>query len=169
MIAIACADAKNGIGKDGKLLVSIPEDMKFFREATKDSVVIMGRKTLFSLKNKEPLKDRINVVLTNNPKKLIKEYKDYDNIFFVQNLTELNEICKNYNDKKIFLIGGASIYDTLIDFCNRCYITRLDKTFDADTFLPDLEERGFILESESEEFTYKNIKYKFTSYIKKVN
>ena len=167
MIAIVCADAKNGIGKDGKLLVSIPEDMKFFREATDNSVVIMGRKTLFSLKNKEPLKNRINVVLTNNAKKLRKEYEEYDNIFFVQNLTELNEICKQYNDKKVFLIGGASIYDTLIDFCSRCYVTRLNKVFDADTFLPDLEERGFILESESEEYTYKNIKYKFASYIKK--
>ena len=56
MIAIACLDAKNGIGKDGKLLISIPEDMSFFRNTTKDNIVIMGRKTLFSFKDKMPLK-----------------------------------------------------------------------------------------------------------------
>ena len=60
MYAIACIDKNNGIGKNGNLLISIPDDMRFFRETTKDSIVIMGRKTLFSFKNKEPLKNRIN-------------------------------------------------------------------------------------------------------------
>ena len=81
MIAIACIDAKNGIGKDGKLLISIPEDMNFFRTTTKDNIVIMGRKTLFSFKDKMPLKNRINIVFATN-KKLADDYKGIDNIFF---------------------------------------------------------------------------------------
>ena len=165
MIAIACVDAKNGIGKNGNLLISIPEDMKFFRENTKDSVVIMGRKTLFSFKDKKPLKNRINIVFTRNDK-LKDEYKDCENIFFVKNEVELEKLLENYKDKKVFLIGGASIYKDLIDKCDTCLITKLDKSFDADTFFPDLSKHGFIAESESENNTYENINYKFIKYIR---
>ena len=108
MIAIACLDQKNGIGKDGKLLISIPEDMRFFRENTKESVVVMGRITLFSFKNREPLKNRINVVFTNN-ENLKNDYKDFENIYFVKNENELNDVLNKYKDKKVFLIGGAKI------------------------------------------------------------
>lgn len=165
MIAIACVDNNNGIGKDGKLLISIPEDMKFFREVTDDSIVVMGRKTLFSFKDKAPLKNRINVVFTNN-KKLEKEYKDYDNIFFIKTLTELNEIFKKHPEKKVFLIGGATLYNDLIDFCDKCYITKVNKTFKADSFFPNLEAHGFILDCESEVFTHNKIEYKFITYKK---
>lgn len=165
MIAIACVDKKNGIGKDDNLLISIPDDMKFFRETTKDSVVVMGRKTLFSFKNKEPLKNRINIVFTNN-KKLKDEYKNFDNIFFVQNQDELNEILKKYKEKKVFVIGGASIYEKFIDRCDEVYITKVDKEFDADTFFPRLEEHGFKIESMSEIFNYDGISYQFLKYIK---
>lgn len=163
MIAIACLDAKNGIGKDGKLLISIPEDMQFFRDNTKDSVVVMGRKTLFSFKDKKPLKNRINIVFTHNDK-LKEEYKDFDNIFFVNSQSELDALLKKYVDKKVFLIGGAKIYNDLIDKCDSCLITRLDKSFDADTYFPNLEEHGFIIESESENYTYEDINYKFLKY-----
>lgn len=165
MIAIACLDAKNGIGKDGKLLISIPEDMQYFRENTNDSVVIMGRKTLFSFKDKKPLKNRINIVFTNNDK-LKDEYKDFDNIYFIKSEAELDELINKYSDKKVFLIGGAKIYNDLIDRCDSCLITRLDKVFDADTYFPDLEAHGFIVKSESETFTFENIKYKFVQYVK---
>ena len=165
MTAIACLDAKNGIGKDNKLLISIPEDMKFFRENTKDSVLIMGRKTLFSFKDKKPLKNRINIVFTTK-EQIKNEYSEYDNIFFVKNIEELNILLNNYRNKKVFLIGGASIYEKLIDFCDSCLITKLDKSFEADTYFPDLTAHGFIIESESETFTYNNIKYKFIKYRK---
>lgn len=163
MIAIACLDAKNGIGKDGKLLISIPDDMKFFRENTKDSVIIMGRKTLFSFKDKAPLKNRINIVFTNNDN-LKNDYTQYDNIFFVKSTDELNEILSKHKDKKVFLIGGAKIYNDLIDLCDTALITKLDKTYDADSYFPDLESHGFKIISESDEHTYENINYKFLTY-----
>ena len=163
MIAIACLDQKNGIGKDGKLLISIPEDMRFFRENTKESVVVMGRITLFSFKNREPLKNRINVVFTNN-ENLKNDYKDFENIYFVKNENELNDVLNKYKDKKVFLIGGAKIYNDFIDKCEYAYITRVEKTFDADSFFPDLKEHGFVIESESDTYTYEDIKYKFVTY-----
>lgn len=163
MIAIACLDSKNGIGKDGKLLISIKEDMQFFRENTKDSIVVMGRKTLFSFKDKAPLKNRINIVFTTNTE-LANDYKMYDNIFFVKTKEEMWDIIKKYPDKKSFLIGGAKIYNDLITECDTAYITRLDKSFPADSYFPDLTKNGFKIKNESETFTYEDIHYKFVTY-----
>lgn len=165
MTAIACLDAKNGIGKDGNLLISIPEDMKFFRENTKDSVVIMGRKTLFSFKDKAPLKNRINIVFTNN-QELKNNYKAFDNVYFISNESELETLLKKYSDKKVFLIGGAKIYNNLIDKCDTALITKLDKEFEADSYFPDLENHGFKIESESANYSYEGINYKFITYKK---
>lgn len=165
MIAIACVDKNNGIGKDGKLLISIPEDMQFFKEHTKDSVVVMGRKTLFSFKNKAPLKNRINIVFTNN-ENLKNEYKEYDNIFFVNSKESLNNILSKYKDKKVFLIGGAYIYKLLIDECDTALITKLDKAFDADVFFPNLKEKGFVVDSISETYNYDDLHYNFITYKK---
>ena len=64
MRAIVAADEHWGIGKDNKLLVSIPQDMKFFRNETTGKVIIMGRKTLESFPNARPLPNRKNIVLT---------------------------------------------------------------------------------------------------------
>lgn len=165
MIAIACVDAKNGIGKDGKLLISIPDDMKFFRETTKDSIVIMGRKTLFSFKDKMPLKNRINIVFTTNDK-LKKDYENVGNIYFIKEKSEIKDIVDRFPNKKIFVIGGASIYEKLIDLCDTCLITKVDKTFGADTYFPDLEKNGFKIEKESELHDYEGINYKFITYKK---
>lgn len=165
MIAIACIDKNNGIGKNDKLLISIPEDMRFFRETTSNSVIIMGRKTLFSFKNKEPLKNRINIVFTKNDS-LKNEYMDFDNIFFVKNESELNNILDKYKDKKVFIIGGASIYNKFIDKCDEVLITRVDKEFDADTFFPNLEDYGFKIKNKSEIFYHNDISYQFITYSK---
>lgn len=165
MTAIACVDKNNGIGKNGNLLISIPDDMKFFREKTMDSVVIMGRKTLFSFKNKEPLKNRINIVFTLN-KGLKEDYKKFDNIFFVSSDKELDEVLNNYKEKKAFLIGGETIYNNFIDKCDEALITKVNKSFDADTFFPKLEDKNFKIVSESELFYYNDISYQFLTYKK---
>ena len=69
MRAIFCADEKWGIGKDNGLLFSLPKDMKFFRETTKGKVVVMGRKTLESFPGGQPLKGRVNIVLSSKEAK----------------------------------------------------------------------------------------------------
>ena len=66
MKAIVCVDKNWGIGKNNDLLFSIPDDMKFFRETTKGKVVVMGSNTLKSFPNGNPLKNRVNVVLSSS-------------------------------------------------------------------------------------------------------
>ena len=75
MNLIVAVDSNWAIGKENKLLVSIPQDMKFFRETTKGKVVAMGRKTLESFPGGQPLKNRVNVVLTTD-----KNYKVKDTV-----------------------------------------------------------------------------------------
>ncbi|MBO7671026.1 MAG: dihydrofolate reductase, partial [Oscillospiraceae bacterium] len=85
MKLIAAIDNHWNIGKDGALLVHIPQDMKFFREKTMGKVVVMGRKTLESFPGKKPLKGRTNIVLTTS-----RSYK-VENAIVVNSLQELNE------------------------------------------------------------------------------
>ncbi len=66
MKAILSADLNWGIGYRGKLLQRVPEDMKYFMKMTMGKVVVMGRETFESLPGKQPLKDRINIVLSKN-------------------------------------------------------------------------------------------------------
>lgn len=73
MHLIVAVDKNWAIGKNNKLMWSIPADMKYFRETTKGNIVIMGRKTLESFPQSQPLKNRVNIVITNN-----KDYKVKD-------------------------------------------------------------------------------------------
>ena len=159
MNLILSADRNWAIGKDNKLLVRIPADMKFFRETTTGKVVIMGRKTLESFPNGLPLKNRTNIVLTANP--------DYQarGAVLVHSEAELAEELKKYNDKEIYVIGGESIYRMLLDQCDTAYVTKIDYQYEADTFFPNLDERPeWELVEQSEEQTYFDLEYCFVKY-----
>ena len=98
MNLIVAVDKNWAIGMDNKLLVSIPQDMKFFRETTKGKVVAMGRKTLESFPGGQPLKNRVNVVLTSDKKYNVK------GIVVVHSIDEMVEELKKYNDEDISAI-----------------------------------------------------------------
>ncbi|WP_122642017.1 dihydrofolate reductase [Luxibacter massiliensis] len=162
MNMIAAADRNWAIGFQNKLLVSIPSDMKFFRETTSGKVVVMGRKTLESFPNGLPLKNRTNIVLTTNI-----EYQVKDAVF-VHSEEELLEELKKYDSDEIFVIGGESIYKQLLPHCDTAYITRIDHIFQADTYFPDLDADGdWELTEESEEQTCFDLEYRFTKYRRK--
>ncbi|MBQ3772896.1 MAG: dihydrofolate reductase, partial [Pseudobutyrivibrio sp.] len=112
MNLIVAVDKNWAIGKDNKLLVSIPDDMKFFRETTTGKVVVMGRKTLESFPNSKPLPNRVNIVLTRDAKYEAK------GAVVVHSKEELNEELKKYNSDDIYVIGGESIYRLMLDECD---------------------------------------------------
>ena len=159
MNAIVAADKNWAIGYKNKLLVSIPADMKFFRETTVGKVVVMGRKTLESFPGGQPLKKRTNIVLTKDPNYQVKDalvFHDVENL-----LEEL----KKYPDEEIYVIGGESIYRQMLPYCTDAYVTRIDHAYEADTFFPNLDEdKEWVLEGESDEQTYFDLEYVFTKY-----
>ncbi|WP_047449210.1 dihydrofolate reductase [Alistipes sp. ZOR0009] len=160
MIALVVAMAgNNAIGKDNQLLWHISEDLQFFKKLTLGGTVIMGRKTYESIGR--PLPKRRNIVITRTEGYLA------DGAEIVHSLEEALSIAES--DEKVFIIGGGEIYRQAISFADMLYITKVDRTYDADTFFPDIEysqwkevdrvdfERGATYEYPFSFFTYKKL------------
>lgn len=159
MQAIAAVDNNWAIGYKGRLLTSIPEDMKLFKNETMGNVVVMGRKTLESFPGKKPLPSRTNIVLTT-----FQDYRSGDAIV-VHTLDELFDHLADYDTEKIYVIGGESIYRQLLPYCDRALITKIDMDYDADAHFLDLDkEDGWKMTGESDEQTYFDLCYTFTEY-----
>ena len=162
MKAILSADKNWGIGYNNKLLVSIPSDMKFFRQTTTGRVVVMGRKTLESFPNGLPLKNRTNIVLTGN-----RDYQVKDAVI-VHSKDELMEELKKYAADDIYVIGGESIYRMLLPECDTVLVTKIDRAFQADTYFPNLDEMDeWEMTEEGEEQTCFDLEFRFTKYERK--
>lgn len=159
MNIIAAVDQQWAIGKNNELLIRIPDDMKQFRRLTTGNVVVMGRKTLESFPNQAPLKDRVNIVLTKNTDYKVK------GAIVVHSLEELQEELKQYDTKDVFVIGGGSIYEQLVDLCDTAYITKIDYRYEADAYMPNLEkDPAWSVTEESEEQTYFDVIYTYQIY-----
>ena len=162
MNLIVAVDKNWGIGKDNNLLVHLKGDMKFFREKTLGKVVVMGRSTLESFPNGEPLKDRINIVITH------RDDFTKDGVTVVHNMDELAEEINKYNPDDVMVIGGASVYNELMTSCDRLFVTKIDKEFDADTFIKNADELlQFKVYKKSEIQEENGIKYQFVEYVRK--
>ena len=162
MKAILAADKNWGIGYNNRLLVSIPSDMKFFRQTTTGKVVVMGRKTLESFPNGMPLKNRTNIVLTGNQNYQVKD------AIVVHSEDELMEELKKYETDDIYVIGGESVYRMMLPYCDTAYVTKINRAFQADTFFPNLDEMDeWEMTEESEEQTCFDLEFCFTKYERK--
>ena len=159
MKAILSADLDNGIGKNGGLLIRIPEDMKRFRRMTMGGTVIMGRKTYLSLPDKKPLPGRKNIILS-------KTLGDTEGFIVVKSTEELfKEVSPD--DENAFVIGGGEIYALLLPYCTDIYLTVIEHHLDADTFFPDISPDEWRLVGMSATFTHDFIKYHYEDYKKK--
>ena len=162
MNLIVAVDENWAIGNRNKLLVSIPADMKFFREMTKGNVVVMGRKTMESFPGGQPLKKRTNIVLSRDESYQVKD------AVVVHSLEELLEQLKSFPEESIYVIGGESIYRQFLPYCTTAHVTSIDYTYDGDAYFPDLEEEeGWYLAEEGDEQTYFALCYPFRRFRRK--
>ncbi len=156
MKAIVAVDKKWGIGKNNDLLFSLPEDMKFFREKTKDKTVCMGYNTLLSFPGSKPLKNRVNIVLA-------PEGVSRDDCIIVHTLEELSNTLKNYSD--VYVIGGAMFYKTMLPYCEEIFVTKVDADGEATVFYPNLDElEGFEMVYSSDKINSNGLDIRFTTY-----
>lgn len=161
MNLIVAVDKNWAIGNQNKLLVSIPADMKFFRETTMNKVVVMGRKTLESFPNGLPLKRRTNIVITRD-----KNYQVKDAIV-VHSVEEALKELEKYNEEDIYVIGGESIYRQMLPYCKVAHVTKIDHAYEADTYFPNLDEKEeWLVTGVSDEQTYFDLEYEFVRYEK---
>ncbi len=156
--AIVHADKEWGIGKNNDMMFSLPKDMKFFRETTKGNTVVMGGKTLRSLPNGAPLKNRVNIVLSRGQVR--------DDCIIVRDLEALKNELKSRGNEKIYVMGGGEIYKALLPYCDEALVTKVDAIGGAEIFFPNLDEDGrFSLVEESEWLEDNGYRIKFTRYV----
>ena len=159
MNVIAAVDENWAIGNRNELLVRIPADHRFFREETTGKVVILGRKTLQTFPGGLPLKNRENLILSENENFKVKDAEVFNSI------EELLERLKDYDTEDVYVIGGESVYRQLLPYCDTAHITKIDRAYEADAFFPNLEEDPeWELTGESDEPVYFDITYHFKKY-----
>ena len=124
IISILNCDKEYGIGKRNGLLFSLPKDMKFFRETTLNHVVCMGENTLLSFPGSKPLKNRTNIVLSQDPT------HNYEGVINVHTFEEFLRAIKQHSLKDdVFIIGGASIYRQTLPYVDQVYLTKVNGFF----------------------------------------
>lgn len=162
MNAIVAADINWGIGREGKLLAYLPEDLKYFRRMTVGKTVIMGRKTLESLPGARPLKDRKNIVLTKD-----LDYRAGDALV-CHSREDVLEAVGPDGMEDAFVIGGGSVYAQFLADCTAAYVTRIRQDLSPDTYFPDLDkDPGWELLSAGDENIYNGIIFQYCIYRRK--
>jgi dihydrofolate reductase len=135
---LVAASTNNVIGKEGKLLWHLPNDMKFFKNTTWGMPVVMGRKTYESLAG-EPLPGRFNFVITRS--------RDWDphneKAKVVAGLTEAIDAAAETDCRETFVIGGGQIYAEAMAIADRIYMTRVDAVLEGDTWFPAISEKDW--------------------------
>ncbi len=122
---IVTVDRDWGIGRENEMLAHIQPDLKYFRETTTGHPVIMGYKTYLSLPEKSrPLPNRDNIILTSQD-------LDIENVQIVHSLDELLDLIKSkYSDIEVFIIGGSSVYEQMLPYADKLYLTHIFRKFD---------------------------------------
>jgi dihydrofolate reductase len=133
MNLIVNVDLDWGIGREGRLLVHLREDMKRFRQLTTGQTIVCGRKTLETFPKATPLPDRTNIVLTRD------RHFQVEGALICHNLAELAVSLTETPAESVFIAGGDSLYHQLLPFCHLAYVTRVHRRFQADTFFPNLD------------------------------
>ena len=163
MINIIAAIGKNNeLGKGNSLIWNIPKDLKFFREKTKNSIIVMGRNTFNSLPKILPGRKHIILSSTNNFNKEIN-----DDVTVINSKEDLINLCKKISENnEVFIIGGASLYSMFIDIADVLYITHIEKVEEtADVYLAKISVAKWkenILANDEEN----NIKFAWVEYTK---
>lgn len=162
MKLIASVDNNWAIGYKDSLLVRIPQDMKNFRRLTVGNTIVLGRKTLAGFPGGVALPQRTNIVLTNNPKLEVR------NAIVVHSKQDLfNElILGGYDLDNVCVVGGSSIYKLLEPYCTEAILTKIDYSYQADSYFPNLDEKeNWRIVDEGEECTCFDIIYNYVTYV----
>lgn len=161
MLSIIVAVANNNvIGKDNKLIWHLPEDLKRFKALTTGHTIIMGRKTFESLGKVLP--NRKHIVFSNNPDFKVND----ENVEVVHSLLQIQEYIES--EEEAFVIGGAMMYNFLMPYVSKMYVTEIEKEFEGDTFFPRIDDKKWkeISREKGPEDGENNFEYNYVVYKK---
>lgn len=155
MIVAHCKD--RAIGKKNTLPWSIPEDLKYFSQITRDRVVVMGENTYHSIG--KILSNRTNIIISNNPDFKVEGAIVYNSI---EPIVEMRKITD------FVIIGGGMIYKSFLPYAEMLYITKIDLELEgADAFFPSYEEDFTCLIDGKEKISVNGQKINFTLWRRK--
>lgn len=136
VIAVAAIDEVAGMGLQDRLPWHCSEDLRHFKVLTTGGVLVMGRKTALGLK--QPLPNRYSYVLTTNVERAIPQLAQYSHEW--QLVEDFEDVLKlavtHHKTERVFVIGGAQVYDSLVAYVDEIYLTRISGTHEADTYFP---------------------------------
>lgn len=159
MKLIVAVDSRWGIGKNGDLLKSIPDDMLYYRATTRGKVVVMGYTTLLSLPNSKPAPGRLNLVLADIPDLRVS------GAVVCGSMEQLHRMIGQFAPDDVFDIGGGSMYRQLLPYCHAAHITKMRFDGDADTYIPNLDDLPeWSVSTESELKEHEGTYYSFLEY-----
>ena len=160
---IAAIGKNRELGKDGKLLWHLPEDLQFFKKTTMGHPILMGRKTFESLPGMLP--GRKHYVVTRNQANHFSQlHQQDDNLVVIHNLPDFVE---QPHDEEIFVIGGGVIYWEMLKYADALYLTEIDaEDEEADTFFPEFDKKAYDREVLGKGQDH-GINYEFVKYTRK--
>ena len=137
IVGIVCVDEKWGIGKKNDLLFHLKKDMQFFKNTTADSIVFCGYNTLLSFPDGKPLKGRSTIVLC-------PEGIERDDCFCIHDFGAAVKLVKELaKTKPVFVIGGAMLYESMMPYYDKVYVTKVLTDGEAEVFFPNLDKADF--------------------------
>jgi len=162
MKLIATVDSRWAIGYRGGRLVRVPADERFFRFETMYKTVIMGRTALENFPAGQPPRDRNNIILTK------RGGINLSGVTVVNSLDDALAEAAKFPSDEVYVIGGASIFEQFLPYCDEAFITKIDYEYDADKYLPDFDKLPeWELVDVSDEQTYYDLIYECRHYIRK--
>ena len=160
MLSIIVAKAKNNvIGKNNEIIWKLPTDMKRFKDLTTGHVIIMGRKTFESIGRVLP--NRKHIIFSQNPDFKVED----ENVEIVHSMLQIQQYIEDENEN--FVIGGAMIYNLLMPYVNKMYITQIDKEFEGDAFFPRVDSEKWKEIERLPQINENGINYEFITYKRK--
>jgi dihydrofolate reductase len=162
MNLIVAVDINWGIGNNGELLTSIKGDQQNFKNITLEKVVILGRETLNTFPGGKPLKSRTNIILSRDHNLKI------ENAIVVNSIEELLKSIETFNPNDVYVIGGQSIYEQLLPYTQTAIITKIQRSYSADKYFPNLDKlKEWELISTSENHVENDVNFTFNIYRRK--
>jgi len=161
--AVVAIGRKRELGKGGRLIWRIPDDIKRFRDLTRGHALILGRKTFESILSYRgsPLPDRTNIVITRHPERMMEIVSPSSDVLVVSTFEEAMQKAKEIEKEEIHIGGGAEIYKEALPMIDKLYLTLIDaEAPDADTFFPPYEHL-FTKKVFEESHEWNDVKYRF--------
>ncbi|QCU19275.1 type 3 dihydrofolate reductase [Bacillus altitudinis] len=140
MISMIVATGKDRvIGKDNQMPWHLPADLAYFKKVTSGHTIVMGRKTFESIGRALP--NRRNIVLTTSS----SFQAEGCGCEVVHSIDDILTIAKT--EEELLIIGGSKLYEEMMPYADRLYITHIHHSFEGDRFFPYYDEDNWTVVS----------------------